>query len=322
VLFFLVLYLLDSYTRAKTGGFEANQTEIFVLLGAALVFITLRNLMYWIPVHTDMAKFTDKSDRGKQLGLLEATSVSLKAFMPLVAGVILSFYSYDVLFLCVIFVCLSSFVPLMVIPRTDEKFEWSYRKTWAEFFSKERRKTVLAYMGDGAENVIGILVWPVFIWEVLNGNYLQVGLLSSLVILVTVLLQLTLGKLVDRRDKKKMLRFGTFFYSVGWIAKMFVVTAFHIFAASAYHNFARIFTRTPFDVLTYEKAADQGHYVDEFTVIHEMAVNLGRVVMLGVVLILVTYLPLEWTFLLGALAALALNFLTPDDVIEEGRHAG
>jgi putative flippase GtrA len=74
--------------------------------------------------------------------------------------------------------------------------------------------------------------------------------------------------------------------------------------------------------MTYEKAADQGHFVDEYTVIHEMAVNLGRFLMLIVVFVLISWVSLEWTFILGALAALTLNFLTPDSVIEEGRTAG
>jgi small-conductance mechanosensitive channel len=177
-------------------------------------------------------------------------------------------------------------------------------------------------MGDGAENVIGIIVWPIFMWEILNGDYLQLGLLSSLVITVTVLMQLGLGKMVDLKDKNKILKFGTFFYSIGWIIKMFVATAFHIFVVSAYHNITKMFTRTPFDAMTYEKAADQGHFVDEYTVIHEMAVNLGRFLMLIVVFVLISWVSLEWTFILGALAALTLNFLTPDSVIEEGRTAG
>ena len=278
--------------------------------------------MYWVPLHTDMAKFTNKNNRGKQLGLVEATSVAFKALMPAAAGAIISVYSYDVLFLLIIFICTSSIIPLMTVPRTRERFRWSYLRTWKEFFSKRRRNTVMAYMGDGAENVIGIIVWPVFMWEVVNKSYLEVGILSTLVITVTVLFQLALGKFTDKKDKKKMLKTGTFLYSLGWIAKIFVATAFHIFVVSTYHNLAKIFTRTPFDVMTYEKAADQGHFVDEYTVIHEMAVNFGRVLMLLVVLVFVSYFPLEWSFVLGALAAFSLNFLTPERGMSQKRQTG
>jgi hypothetical protein len=322
ILFYITLFYLDHIMRATDLAFFEYKWKILLFTGLALLFMTLRNMMYWVPVHTDMAKFTNRRNRAKQLSLLEATTVASQALLPLIAGLILSFYNYGVLFLCVIFICLASSIPLVTLPKTRERFRWSYLQTWKEFFSRKRRKTVVAYMGDGAENVIGIIVWPIFMWEILNGDYLQLGLLSSLVITVTVLMQLGLGKMVDLKDKNKILKFGTFFYSIGWIIKMFVATAFHIFVVSAYHNITKMLTRTPFDAMTYEKAADQGHFVDEFTVIHEMAVNLGRFLMLIVVFVLISWVSLEWTFILGALAALTLNFLTPDSIIEEGRTAG
>ena len=321
ILSYSVLYFLNQYIKGNGEGIDTAPVAVLILVGLGLLFTTLRNLMYWVPVHTDMAKFTNKNNRAKQLSLLEATTVIFKALLPAVAGVIISFYSYDVLFILIIFLFLSGIIPLMTVPRTRERFRWGYLQTWKEFLSKKRRRTVLAYMGDGAENVIGIIVWPVFMWKVLEGSYLEVGILSTLVIIVTVLFQLGLGKSTDKKDKNRMLKFGTFFYSLGWIAKMFVATAFHIFIVSTYHNLAKIFTRTPFDAMTYEKAADQGHYVDEYTVIHEMAVNFGRFLMLWVVLAMISYVSLEWTFILGALAALTLNFLTQDHIIEEGREA-
>ena len=76
---------------------------------------------------------------------------------------------------------------------------------------------------------------------------------------------------------------------------------------------ANIFTKTPFDALTYEKAADQGHYVDEYTVIHEMAIQYGKVLMLLFVLFLTLFFNIEWTFILAALASLAMNFLATEE---------
>ena len=43
---------------------------------------------------------------------------------------------------------------------------------------------------------------------------------------------------------------------------------------STYHN-CRVFAKTPFDALNYDIAADHGHYVDEYTVIREMAIAIG-----------------------------------------------
>jgi len=315
-LYYLMLYLLDQ--RVNIPNHTINH-QVLILLALSLSFLTLFRVMYWIPMHTDMAKFTDKKNRAKQLSFLEATSVALSAVLPLVAGWVLTRYSYDVLFFIAIIIYGISLVPLATLPETKEKFSWTYLRTWKEFLSRKRRKAILAYMGDGAESAIGIFIWPIFIWELLKGNYFEVGAISSLIVLTTIILQLFVGKFADFSNKRKMLKYGTSFYALGWIFKIFIATTFQIFITSTYHNLTRIFSRTPFDTLNYEQAADEGHYVDEYTVIHEMAIHFGRILMFGIVLILISFLSIQWTFVLAAIASLAMNFLGDEDAIIQNR---
>lgn len=316
--YYSIFYIINR----NFGVFAGHEHQILLLIIFSVIFITLNRLMYWVPLHTDLAKFTNKTNRARQLSLMSATTIALGAIMPLLAGWILIHYNYDVLFLIAVIIYLSSLIPFITLPRTKERFSWTYLQTWKEFFSKKRRKTILAFMGDGAESVVGIIIWPIFIWEILNGNYFQVGALSSLIIVVTLFLQLFLGKLVDLGSKKKMIHFSSIIYALGWIFKIFIATAFQIFVASAYHNVAKIFTRTSFDTLTYEKAADQGHYVDEYTVIHEMAVQLGKSLMFILIFLLIPIFSVQWTFILAAIASLGMNFLIEDDIIAQERHAG
>lgn len=312
--FYLMFYLLDR--KINIAGELWNYKEIIFLLALSVFFLTLNRLMYWIPLHTDLAKFTSKSNRARQLGLMEATAIAIGAVMPLLAGWILTHYSYDILFLIAILTFFISLIPFATLPKTKEVFSWSYFQTWKEFFSRRRRKEVLAYFGDGAESVIGVIIWPIFIWKLLAGNYFQVGALSSLIVVVTVFLQLSVGRFADSGNKKKMLKYGSLFYAAGWIIKIFIATAFQIFITSTYHNLARIFTRTPFDTLNYEKAADQGHYIDEYTVVHEMAVQFGKSLMLVFILFLIPFFGIQWTFVLAAIASLSMNFLADDEVIK------
>jgi len=319
--YYFIFFLLDKAMRDQ-GLILEKSTQIYFLAAISIIILTLDRMFYWIPLHTDLAKFTNKSNRAKQLSLIEATTVALGAICPIIAGWILMHYHYDVLFIIAIVIYLSSLIPFMTLPRTRENFSWTYLQTWKEFLSKKRRKAVLAFAGDGAENVVGVMIWPIFIWKLLNGNFFEVGAISSLIVVVTVILQLFIGKFSDLSNKKKMLNIGSIFYAIGWIIKIFISTAFHIFIVATYHNVANIFARTPFNTMTYEKAADQGHYVDEYTVIHEMAVQYGKALMLGFVLFLTLFFSIEWTFILAALASLAMNFLADDEAIQKGRHAG
>ncbi len=105
------------------------------------------------------------------------------------------------------------------------------------------------------------------------------------------------------------------FYAFGWIIKIFISTAFQIFLVGAYHSITGIFAKTPFDVLSYEIAADQEHYVDEYTVLREMSIQFGRVVMIIFIILFSFILSLQWIFILAAGAALGFNLLKGSDLL-------
>ena len=297
VLFYLIFYFL-------------NKDNLGYLIPLSVFILIFYRLCYWLPYHIDFAKFSDKKNRGRQVSIFFATRWMFGIFIPLISGFIIMRFGFDVLFIIAIILYLVSGIPYLTIPRTREKFSWSWLETWQQFFSKQRRRIVLAYAADGAEGIVGLIVWPIFIYQILAGDYFQIGAIATLILLVTVVLQLILGKYLDLKiAKKKVLGWGSFFYSFGWLIKIFIATAFQIFIVGVYHNIAYILWRTPFDVLTYEIAADQGHYVDEFTVIHEMAISIGRALMTIFVIIIFFYFSIQWTFILAALAAIIFNLL-------------
>ncbi len=312
VLSYIIYYLINHYFVVKDIIFSEKITSILIIIVVLIIVNNFWKMLYWVPLHVDIAKFTNKTNRGKELSLVAATSMFLEALMPFFAGWVLSVYDFGVLFIIAIIIYLISLIPFSALPRTRERFSWGYWQSWKEFFSRKRKRVVLAYMGAGAENIVGVIIWPIFIWKILKGNYFSVGILTALVVFISIFLQLFIGDFSDKKDKNKMIKLGNFLYSLGWIAKIFIATAFHIFVISTYHNFAKLFARTPFDTLTYEKAADEGHYVDEFTVIHEIAISVGKCLMIIFVFILVGYLGINWTFVLAAFASLVMNFLTDD----------
>lgn len=286
-----------------------------LLIPLIIFTLLIYRLLYWIPYNVDFAKFSNKKSRGKELGLIGATSNMIAIFTPLLAGFIITKFSFQTLFVIAVFLYLLSIIPLFKIPRTYEKFTWTVKQTWRNFFSKKRRPEVLAFMADGAESSIGTIVWPIFMFQILNGDYLKLGFVSTIVVGVTIILQLLVGKYSDREiHRKKFLRFGSTFYALGWIIKIFIATAFQIFIVDAYHKLMKIFMRIPFDAMTYEKAADEGHYVDEFTVIREMALNAGRAFMLLLVILFSFFIGLQVTFILGAIASMLFNLLRVKEI--------
>lgn len=295
-IFYISLFLIDKFDA------------VYTLIPITLLSILLFRIFYWVPYHIDFAKFTDKKNRGKQVSILFATITFFGALGPVVAGWVINNFGFSMLFVISIILFALAVLPFSIVPRTHEKFVWSYKQTWEQLSSRKNRHVILGLMANGAENSIGLIVWPIFIFLLLDGNYLEVGALSSFIVLGTIILQLFAGKYIDKMTKKEdMLKVGSVLISIGWILKIFVVTAFHIFAAGLYHSLTKILTRTSIETMFYELAADSGHYVDEYTVLREMALNVGNVFAMISVMLMSLILPIQWTFIIAAAAAILLN---------------
>lgn len=285
------------------------EMNVLVLSIISMISVVIFRLLFWLPYHVDMAKFTDKTNRGMGVSIMWATRSALSVLMPVISGLLLKYFGFGIVFYIAIVIYISSLIPYIKLPRTKERYSWGYFETWKHFFSKNNRKLVLANIANGAENTVGLIIWPIFIWQLFEGDYLKVGAVSSLIVLVSIVLQLVVGKYTDKFDKRKMIHWGSAFYAFGWIAKVFVLSPFHVFIVGAYHGFAGIFKDTPFDALVYELMADRGHFVDEYTALKEMAIQIGKVLMLVAVLIVATTFGLNWAFALAAFASLFINVL-------------
>jgi len=279
-------------------------------LGLALLFMSLDRFLYWVPYHTDFAKFTNKKTRGRQMSFLIAVASIVSIVVPFISGQVISEYGYGALLMFAMIIYIMSVIPLFLIPDVRENYSFSYWQTYKEVFKKKNRRMFFAYGADGVQSIVGAVVWPVFIWLLLDQNYSAVGVVSSLIILGSLLLQLLMGNLTDRFNKRQILRWGSIFNSIGWMVKIFVETGFQIFVASTYHSFASIVMRTPFDTLMYEKAADSGHYIDEYTVLREIYLCIGQILMLFfIILSFWLWQSFAASFIIAALAALIISIL-------------
>jgi len=294
----------------NVGYYFLTKDNLLLVMPLILTLLVAFRLFFSIPYQVDFTLFTKRGKRGSQIGLFLATLTLLGVVGPLVAGYVITHWGMSVLFVVSIVVFLLGIIPFSIVPRTNEKFSWGYARSWREVFEKKNRAVVLGSAAAGAEEVIGVVVWPIFIYLLLHGDYFKVGAVSSFIAAFTVLIQFSLGHYLDRIDNKnRILKAGSILYALGWVIKIFVITAFQIFIVGIYHKFTRIFIDTSFDTIYYELSADQGHYVDEFTVLSEIGVQMGRIAALVIVSIMALYVSIEWTFVVGALSALFFNAL-------------
>jgi MFS family permease len=284
-------------------------TFFFVLFGLG------SRIIYWVPYHVDFVRFMDKHHGGKEVSLLSIFISLFGVLLPIFSAFIIERFGFEVLFVICIFVILLSIFPALTIAPTRAEYEFGYKETYRKLFSKKHIKTNVAFMADGFQGAIGSLVWSIFIFSILEGKFMQVGLVSAAIVLATCILNYLTGNYIDKftKRKKNVIWWGTILYAAGWVLKAMVATAWQVFFVGAYHNFVSVLMRTPFDTLMYEIAADRGHYVDEFTVMREMALYLGRLLMVVIALLVLNSLGFVWMFVIGAIMSLFMNFLSKEE---------
>jgi MFS family permease len=280
-------------------------TNWMYLAPVVVLMLVLYRIFHWVPYHTDYAKFSDARNRGREVSMSEVTAYAAGAGAPVVAGFLISRFGFSVMFVVGMTLYLSSLIPLLYIPRTNERYTWSYSRTWRELLAPRHHRKMFAYMAEGAEGAVGLVVWPIFIFTILKGNYLQVGAISTTVILGTIVFQLAFGRYIDRwHAKERALHWANALYAAGWLLKVFIATAFHIFIIDMYHRLTGMLSKSAYSTIMYDFFSKRGHYVDEHTVLHEMAAHLGIVLMLGAIIVMSLYLPLTWIFILASFAVL------------------
>ncbi|MCF7907061.1 MFS transporter [Patescibacteria group bacterium] len=287
---------------------------LYFLRHNPLLFAVLANLnlvifrtLYWVPYHVEFARFTSGKYRGRQMAYLAILGYLIGVGAPLLAGLLLTQGSFEILFILAIAILMISVVPLKKLSHQEIKFDFSYKQTFKELFRKKYQRLRTAYFADGAQGLVGIIIWPIFIYQLLDGQYLAVGAVTALVVIGTVICQLMVGGYTDKVPKKKMMKLGSLIYATGWMAKMFVATALQIFVAGTFHSLGYIAFRTPFDAFSYEKFTDHGSYVDEYTVLREISSNFGRAAMGLVLLALVAIVGLKVAFPMAAVFSLFIN---------------
>jgi len=291
--------------------YMADTSDVWLLLGLLAALTVVFRVFHWVPYHVDFTLFTSDGQRGRSVGITYATIAFMGIVGPILAGYIIQNSGYTALFGTAIVLLVLATISYAFVPKTSETFTWTFGQTVRNLFKKKYRPLTGGMFASGLENSFTLVVWPIFLYEIFDGNVFDIGAVSTLVVGITIVVQLALGRYIDKKKNSgaKTLRIGSMLYAVGWVFKIFVLSIVQVFFVGLYHSLTKIFVRTPMDTTLYDMSADQGHYVDEFSVLREMSAHLGRVLGLGIAVVLSLSVSIEWTFVLAALASVALNIV-------------
>ncbi len=285
-----------------------------IFLGMALYILTtgLYRALYWVPYHVDLAHELDMQRRGKQLAFMANMSDALVVFVPLLGGAAIAFFGgFKEVYIMAAFLMLLAMIPLMFMNDIYEYYSWSYFDTFKKLFSRENTHLFIAQAANGAQSVATLFFWPLYVYFISQKQFVILGAVTSATIIFIMFLRWFIGKLIDRYERKKMLLAGILLSATGWFLKIFVYTPIQAVFVDTYHRMGRTANSLVFSAVTYEQSADSGTYIDEYTTLKEMAVNVGRIAMLLAVGVIMLYFHtnIRAAFLVAAVVTLFMILL-------------
>lgn len=276
---------------------------------AYILFVAIYRALYWVPYHVDFSHALNERMRGRQLAILRNIASAVLIAVPFIGGVIITSAGFSAVFIFSVVVMLISILPLWYMKHSYERYSWGYVDTFMHLFARQNRPLLLAHAANGAQGVAMTIFWPVYVFTLIDERFTVLGIIASLTILLVMALQSFVGKMFDTWSHERVLMVGVIMATTGWVTKLFVQTPLQIFMADSYHNFGRTVNTLSFDATTYEQSADNGRYVDEYTALKEMALGVGRIVMLLVIASLAALFDLRVAFVLAAVVALFMLVL-------------
>ncbi|MEK7072515.1 MAG: hypothetical protein AAB969_03005, partial [Patescibacteria group bacterium] len=224
---------------------------------------------------------------------------------PLVGGLILQFSNFNVLFVLVSILMILSNIPMLITREQFEPADFSYFRAYRRLFRRENLKKMFSFIGFGEELIV-LTIWPIFIYIVVK-DFLSLGILTSISILVTTIIFLYIGKVTDNGDSKGLLRFGVTLYFFSWLLRLVTRNILGIFLVDAYSRISKQSISIPMTAITYKKAHDTS--IMKTILFFEMSLVLGKIIAIILAIILLQFFTPGWNALFILAAAMSLLYL-------------
>lgn len=233
--------------------------------------------LYWAGMNAETAISTHEDNRDSEVGIFFSMPTLASIISPVIGGLILATFSYNVLFMTTgVFVGLS-FVPLFLSERHSEGLDTEL----TSFFSRKYTEDFLTYFFNGAESIGKKLLWPLFLVLIIEGA-VDLGLAGGLKSLGAAFTSIAIGRITNDDNRPKVIASGVLISVIMFFALYTVTDPL----TATILSFVFGLGRTAVTMSAFEKALENAEREDllEYFAFRGTALNLGRLTMLGIII--------------------------------------
>ena len=233
---------------------------------------------YWMGMNLLFFLNSDQDHRGAEVGKNMAFRIVGISAGPLLGGLIISYFGFLAAYITSGVLFLLSGLILFLSSEDHIKYHFKFK----QIINKDHWKDSLFFMGRGAEVMSNGVIWRLFIFFIL-GSYLSLGVVGTILSGVSAILVIIVGKISDKKDKRKMVRTSSIFETLAWIFRSLVQTTTHIYIATIFASIVNGIRKSPLMALEFDKAKDEAA---SYFVSREISMCLGRMLVLMIALMI------------------------------------
>ncbi|MFC1663257.1 hypothetical protein ACFL04_03805 [Patescibacteria group bacterium] len=276
----------------------------------AIIFWAIQKMLYWPAFHEDFGSFSNQKDQGREVGVFAAINQIVLILAPLIAGVIIKFFGFPILFGVAILLILLSNVPILQTKEKIQLVNITYGDSVRYSTDKKRRSTLLAYVGFG-EELLSETVWPIFIFIVVK-DFLGLGGLVAGATLITALVILYVGRLYDHGKKIQVVSGGTLMYFISWLARLITKSTGGVFLMDSLQKIFKNILFVPIVADMYKHAGHRKHLILH-GIFFEQGLSIGKIFAATLVIVLALFFDgFAAAFVIGGAMSLLYLFVIRD----------
>jgi MFS family permease len=219
---FLLFDILSAYTVARFGP-KHSMLIGYILLGInTALFLAINTIsiplwiigaiwggsasFFFIPFHVDFSKIKHSKNGGKELSYVHLMEKTGAVIGPLIGGIIATIFGPQYLFLIATILIIIGLIPLFM---TSEPVKTRQHISFYGLPIKRLKRDYYSIAALGVENTISMFLWPLFIGIFVFVDktvYAKMGAITTISIIASIFAVYTIGKTIDNRKGRALLR--------------------------------------------------------------------------------------------------------------------
>lgn len=253
--------LLNLFESSK----NINYVYIYVILFA------LGKSFYHVPVTVYKANYIEAKKAGKEVGMLILFWNMIELIIPLLGGVFSYFFGSKGL----MFLGISALIPSIYFYKSLPNIKFNFTLKFRDFYKDRTLKNILELSLFKALNNPINYVWSIWLFINLNSNFSNLGIFSSVLMLISMIAVKLFGQFLDKHNTKETLHRLGFLRGIDYFFKFFSGNQFVLVFSDLYGRIAKGIFSVTYDTYLFSwiDHHNQLDLMDERATVSEFELN-------------------------------------------------